>query len=188
MQFCIETERLIIRDLREKDAEIIAEQFADPAIRNQILAHQADKDYNREYVKRGIIVASQQPRNYFALAVTLKDSGTMIGSCSIYKVYSESIDTELGWNFGKAFWGKGYATETTKALLRIGFELNVVNRISAECFADNQAAIRVLEKVGMTRYNSNTAFQWLRALRYHESRPIVRYGIWRHQWLKFTTN
>lgn len=183
MQFSIETERLILRDLQDEDTEVIAEQFAEPLIRNQILAIQTDKNYNREWVRRAIIVAAYQPRDYFGLAITLKNTGTLIGSCSICNVLSEGIDAELGWNLGKEFWGKGYATETAKALLRIGFELSDVQRISADCFADNKAAIRVLEKLGMVRYDSNILLKWLRAMKYSESRPIIRYGIWRNQWL-----
>lgn len=178
MQCFIETERLILRDFREEDTETIVEQFAEPDIRNQILAIQADEDYTREYVIRSIIVADYQPRTYFALAITLKDVGTVIGSCSIYNVYPESIDSAIGWNLGKKFWGKGYATETSKALINFGFEEQKVSQISAECFADNQAAIRVLEKAGMNPC-SNIVSHWLRAIKYRENRPITKYCIWR---------
>ncbi len=172
-----------MRDLYSEDAEIIAEQFAEPSIRSQILTVQADKDYQREYVKGAIIVASYQPRDYFGLAVTLKVSGTVIGMCSIYNVFPEGVDAEIGWNLGKEFSGKGYATETSKALLRIGFESNGVERISADCFVDNKAAISVLEKIGMSRYDSNLVSRWLRATKYNESNSVIRYGIWRNQWL-----
>ena len=184
MEFFVETERLILRDLREEDTQIIISQFADPLIRNQILPHQADADYNREYVRRAIIVACQKPRDYFALAITLKDCKTVVGSCSIYKVFPESVDCELGWNLGKEFWRKGYATETTTALLKIGFEFNDVSRISADCFADNIAAIRVLEKAGMNSHSNNAVSKWLRTLKYRETRPIVKYDILRDQWFK----
>lgn len=148
MPFSIETQRLILRDFLEEDTEIIVKQFAEPVIRSQILANQADESYTREYVRRSIIIADQEPRTYFALAVTLKDAATVIGSCSIYNVYPESIDCAIGWNLDKKFWGKGYATEISKILISFGFEVNDVSQISAECFANNRAAIRVWKKQG----------------------------------------
>ena len=181
MPFSIETERLILRDFLKEDTEIIVKQFAEPVIRNQILNNQADKNYTREYVRRSIIVADQQPRTYFALAVTLKNVETVIGSCSIYNVYPESVDCAIGWNFDKNFWGKGYATEISKVLISFGFEVYDVSLISAECFADNGAAMRVLEKSGMTLCDSDFISQWRRAMKYRETKSIIKYCIWGNQ-------
>jgi RimJ/RimL family protein N-acetyltransferase len=47
------------------------------------------------------------------------------------------------------FWGKGYATEATKAWLTVGFEqLNLKEKIGA-VHQENKASRRVLEKCGL---------------------------------------
>ncbi|HMB61757.1 MAG TPA: GNAT family protein, partial [Eudoraea sp.] len=46
-------------------------------------------------------------------------------------------------------WGKGYATEAVRAVLKFGFRVLKLHRMEAGCAVDNIASIRVLEKVGM---------------------------------------
>lgn len=58
---------------------------------------------------------------------------------------------EVGYGFLPEARNQGYATESVSALLEWAFSTNQVNRILAECLADNQASIRVLEKLGMQR-------------------------------------
>jgi RimJ/RimL family protein N-acetyltransferase len=108
----------------------------------------------------------------------------VIGSCSITDVYPQSIEASLGWHFGSQFWGKGYATEAALAQLFIGFKLKKVASIYADCFADNKASIRVMEKIGMTPFLNIDFFNKMRALSYGENNRTVRYHISRHQWLK----
>jgi RimJ/RimL family protein N-acetyltransferase len=45
----------------------------------------------------------------------------------------------------------GYATETAKALLKLGFDTLGLHRISATCDVLNKASFNVLEKIGMKR-------------------------------------
>ena len=46
--------------------------------------------------------------------------------------------------------GNGYVTEAARELLHIGFMLNEVSEIYADCFVENRASIRIMEKIGMT--------------------------------------
>jgi L-amino acid N-acyltransferase YncA len=50
----------------------------------------------------------------------------------------------------KRRWGKGYATEIARALVRYGFEERKLKRVIATVDDDNKTSIRILEKVGMT--------------------------------------
>ncbi len=48
-------------------------------------------------------------------------------------------------------WGRGYATELVKTLIKSGFENFKLHKIEAGVSTENIASIRVLEKSGMTR-------------------------------------
>ena len=48
-------------------------------------------------------------------------------------------------------WGQGYATETAKMLIKIGFDVFHLHKIEAGVATENIRSIRVLEKSGMTR-------------------------------------
>ena len=56
---------------------------------------------------------------------------------------------ELGYWIGVPFWGKGFATEAGKAMLRFAFDEHGLHRVTAQVFSRNAASARVLQKIGM---------------------------------------
>jgi ribosomal-protein-alanine N-acetyltransferase len=56
---------------------------------------------------------------------------------------------ELGYTLGRAYWGKGYATEAVQGMLDYARQLGL-RRLEAYSFVDNPASARVLEKAGFT--------------------------------------
>ena len=58
---------------------------------------------------------------------------------------------ELGWVLDPAYTGKGYATEAVLEMLRFSFEELGIHRVVANCFADNTASWRLMERIGMRR-------------------------------------
>jgi RimJ/RimL family protein N-acetyltransferase len=61
------------------------------------------------------------------------------------------VQAELGWVLDPSFTGNGYATEAVRELLRICFEELGLRRVTAICFADNEASWRLMERLGMRR-------------------------------------
>ncbi len=183
MSFTVETDRLVLRDLKEEDLPVLIEHFTDPKSRDNILSNQSNEAFVRWYVGLAGLISKQEPRRAYVLAVVLKSENVVVGSCDLWDAASESINAKIGWHIGSDYSGRGYATEAARQLLSIGFETNDVSRVYADCFAHNKAAMRVMEKIGMTRHRSNRLFSWRRALKYGEKGSIVRYHIWRDQWL-----
>ena len=61
------------------------------------------------------------------------------------------MQAELGWVVDPAYAGQGLATEAARAVLRICFEDLGLRRVTAQCFADNVASWRLMERLGMRR-------------------------------------
>lgn len=183
MSFQTETERLILRDVREADIPILLEQFAEPEARVNILSSQWDEASNKRNLVNAIAETKLRRRERYELAVTLKSDKTLIGSCTISNLKPKSRETVIGWHFGHAFSGNGYATEAARELLRIGFELYNVSEIHADCFVGNRASIRIMEKIGMILRPNLELFNEIRGWSYGERKPAVRYIISRRQWL-----
>ena len=61
------------------------------------------------------------------------------------------VQAELGWVLHPDHAGHGYATEAVSALIRLCFEALGLRRVTANCFADNEASWRLMERVGMRR-------------------------------------
>ena len=58
-------------------------------------------------------------------------------------------EIEVGYAFSMDAWGRGYATEVSRALVRWGFESLGLQRIVAVAYAENTASRRVMDKLGM---------------------------------------
>ena len=58
--------------------------------------------------------------------------------------------SELGYVLGRAFWGQGYATEATLAMIEVARGLGL-GGLQAYSFVENPASARVLEKAGFSR-------------------------------------
>jgi RimJ/RimL family protein N-acetyltransferase len=58
---------------------------------------------------------------------------------------------EIGWRLAQPYWGRGYASEGARAVLRCAFEAAALPEIVAFTVPTNLRSRRVMEKLGMTR-------------------------------------
>jgi len=65
--------------------------------------------------------------------------------------HGKGLQAELGWVLAPQHTGHGYATEIVEAALRLCFVDLGMRRVFADCFADNTASWRLMERVGMRR-------------------------------------
>ncbi len=82
-------------------------------------------------------------------------------------------DVEIGYFWKKSSWGKGYATEACRRLLRFAFEETALGEVVATVDKDNKMSRNVLDKFGLT-------YQGIRRA-YAEDAPFYR--ITREQWV-----
>ena len=67
------------------------------------------------------------------------------------KEQARGVQAELGWVIHPDHTGHGYASEAVRELLRLCFDELHLRRVTADCFADNEASWRLMERVGMRR-------------------------------------
>jgi [ribosomal protein S5]-alanine N-acetyltransferase len=113
-----------------------------------------------------------------ALAVTVKETGSLAGCVSIDAIDSAIGSGELGYWIGKDFWGQGYCTEASSAVMKYGFEKIDLNRVCARHLARNPASGKVMQKLGMKQegYQQQAFMKW----GIHED--VVLYAILREDW------
>jgi ribosomal-protein-alanine N-acetyltransferase len=101
-------------------------------------------------------------------AVEERSSGEFMGQCGL--VYLEGHpEIELAYALGRAYWGRGLASELAGAALRCGFETHRLSRVLAFAIPENRASTRVMEKVGMVYQGITTA--------YHGGTALAMYRI-----------
>ncbi len=142
------TDRLILRWLEPGDAPFILELLNQPSFLHFI----GDRGVGtieeaRQYIIQGP-GQSYAEHGFGLYLVELKDDLKPIGMCGLLR--RETLeDVDLGFAFLPAYWGQGYAFESTKAVLAHAEADFDLKRIVAITASDNEASIRLLEKLGM---------------------------------------
>jgi len=150
MSFPIETPRLLIRPFTREDGDIAAMHalFSDPEVVKYIGGLLSDTiEKTQERVWRWI--SFQETLGYSCWAVIEKSSGEIIGDCGLFPCENKGPEVELGYDFRRDCWNRGYATEAARACLDYGFQELKLARIVAVALPENIASRRVLEKCGM---------------------------------------
>jgi len=81
----------------------------------------------------------------FTLPIILRHSGDVIGWCGIGPVEFDENETEIFFLISSEYWGNGFATEATEALLTYSFNHLGLMRIVALVDPANPASIGVLK-------------------------------------------
>lgn len=92
---------------------------------------------------------------------------------------ARGAQAELGWVLDPAFTGHGYASEAVRALLDACFGQLGVRRVVANCFLDNEASWRLMERLGMRREVQAVAESLHRSGRWLDT---VAYAILADEW------
>lgn len=83
--------------------------------------------------------------------ITLKDSGTVIGSCGFLNRRTKHYRAEIGYELSSDYWGKGIASEALEAVVKYGYQHFQLERIEALIEPTNLPSQKLVEKQGFQR-------------------------------------
>ena len=143
----IETTRTYLRNLQIEDAGFFYHLNRDP----EVMKYTGDKQFDSIEAARTFLENYDQPKKFGVgrFAVIRKEDNEFLGWNGL-KYDAESNDYNIGYRFFKAFWNRGYATETAIACISYGFKVLGLPRIIGRSALDNKASISVLRKAGLT--------------------------------------
>ena len=148
MDKMFETERLVIRKLRDEDARKLYENHLDDEVRkwfpNECYAD-AEEALDAARFFADCVDNGHLP---FVLGVELKETKELIGDTGISEVDGKPDEAEIGYCIGQQYRGRGYASELLNAVSAFAasrFDLSV---IYGRVVHGNEASARVLEKNG----------------------------------------
>jgi [ribosomal protein S5]-alanine N-acetyltransferase len=171
----LETERLLIRELTVDDTDAVHVYASDPnVVRYMIWGPNTEQD-TQDHIQRCLNMQKQNPRVDYEFAVVLKKSGQLIGGCGMH--VEEPLQAEFGYCFNTAYWGKGYASEASMALLHFGFGELGLHRIFATCRPANIGSAKVMQKAGM-KYEGHLREHIRHKGQWHDS---YLYAILKHE-------
>jgi RimJ/RimL family protein N-acetyltransferase len=144
----LRTERLELRRFAAADREPLAEVFGDPVVMRFVGAERLPLDAPQLTAALEVSERHWAQLGYGPLAVVERASGRVVGEAGLQPL-DGGPDVELTYTFARAAWGRGYATEAARAVLRWAFAGLLLPRVEAVADPGNQASLRVLEKLGM---------------------------------------
>jgi RimJ/RimL family protein N-acetyltransferase len=152
MQVFLETERLVLRTFTEADVDNLFDLDDDPDVTYYV---NGGRRTPREEIERTVLPRFlsyyERGSRYGFWAAVEKSTGAFLGWFHFRPREGADPDQpELGYRLRKAAWGKGYATEGSRALIDKGFAELGARRVTAETMVVNTRSRRVMEKCGLT--------------------------------------
>lgn len=146
----LRTERLVLRRFTRADVGVLVELDSDPEVTRYVGLS--------EPTTPAVVEARMLP-NFFGWYErhaahgfwAAHESGTraFIGWFHYRPAKVAPHEPELGYRLRRDAWGKGFATEGSRALVAHAFDVLGDPRVVAHAFRANRASTRVMEKVGM---------------------------------------
>ncbi len=142
-----ETERLVIRDLADDDADALyamhrhdeVMRWLDGTPSTGVAAERARLDRWKAQAHNGF--------GFFA--ITERDTARLVG-VQILKPFDDLPHTDLGWRLRPDVWGRGYATESACGAVAYAFDTLGLDEVAAATLPDNVRSRAVMTRLGMT--------------------------------------
>ncbi|MGM8216764.1 GNAT family N-acetyltransferase [Bacillaceae bacterium W0354] len=144
----LETERTYLRQLTYDDAEDIFEYASNVEVARNVTwdPHRTIEDTN-SFI---IFALNRYKNNQVApWGIVHKEDNKVIGTADYVWWRPEHRVAEIGYVLSPNYWGLGLMPEVVQEIMTFGFEKMNLIRIQAQCFDNNVASERVMQKVGM---------------------------------------
>lgn len=147
----LHTERLILRPWLTEDYELFYKMSVNPLV-SEFLPPFANEKESDAFVDH--LRSDFAHKGWGFWVVENKESGRFMGISGIHEPGPEFgvgyPCIELGWRLAPEYWGKGFATEAGKEILRFAFVNLVLSSVISFIAKDNKRSIAVAQRLGMS--------------------------------------
>ena len=146
----IETKRTILRPIELKDNEQLYSYRSDAETNKyQGWKPKSLEDIN-EFISKNP-TEFNTPQTWFQLVIIEKASNKIIGDIGVHFIDADNFQSEIGCTLRKNHHGKGFASETVRAVIDHLFHDLNKHRITASIDPDNGNSIRLVERLGFRK-------------------------------------
>jgi RimJ/RimL family protein N-acetyltransferase len=143
----ITTARLVLREFTLDDVQAFYVLNSDP----EVLRYTGDGGVRDLAEARKVLlerpIADYRKHGYGRWACVEQATGELIGFAGL-KFLDELQDVDLGYRFRPAWWGRGLATEASRAVIEYGFRTLALPHILGLVKPEHTRSVRVLTKLG----------------------------------------
>ena len=183
MDVFLRTERLELRKFTNDDADLLYELDSDPEVMLYVTGGlpTSRDDIVNDFLPAFLAYYDRYTGFGFWAAIE-RTTGEFVGWFHLRPAPGDPEDeVELGYRLRRAAWGRGYATEGSRALIEKAFTELGVQRVHAETMVVHTASRSVMERAGLRHVRT-----------YHQPWPYpipgdehgdVEYALTREEWL-----
>jgi ribosomal-protein-alanine N-acetyltransferase len=148
--FHLATERLTLRRFTSADLESEMKQQQDPEVVRYIREPLSDEEAVIHFGE-SLKPYKGEESEWLGICVSRSKDNQNIGAIAFRIYILEPGVVEIGYRFDANYQGKGYATESVKALIDFLFKQVQAHKVVAFCDPRNEASFKLMEKLGMQR-------------------------------------
>ena len=156
----LKTKSLILRELKESDAQSIAENANNVNVSKYLLAVSYPYSLKdaESFIHSTMEAAKKVPRTQYDFGITLGNEREAVGMISVEKIKIEDGSCTIGYWLGEGYHRKRYMTEAFGRVIEFSFMELKLNRINIAAFAENEGSNTLIH---------NAKFELDRTLKQH---------------------
>lgn len=179
MDVYLETERLRLRRFTTDDVDVLAELDSDPEVMRFLTGQSTSREEIESVALPGILATYAKHPGLGTFAAEQKSDDAFVGWFGLHPTDAAGT-VDVGYRLNRTAWGKGYATEGTKALIGKAFTELGMDRVVADTMAVNHRSRAVMRRSGL---------RFVRIFHEHFDDPLpgtefgeVEYAVDRRTW------
>ena len=173
----LQTPRLRLRPLAESDVAEVFAVFSDPVVMRYwdgpLMKTLQDAMQYIDHIHHGF-----RRRDFFQWGIADSSTDAIIGTCTLIHISAIHQRAEIGFALHQTQWGKGFGTETVRAILEFAFGTLKLHRIEADVDPRNDRSLHLLERLGFEREGCLRERYFLNG----ERQDAVMMGLLRANW------
>jgi ribosomal-protein-alanine N-acetyltransferase len=146
----LQTERLLLRQVREDDAPEILFLRSDDRVMQFLDKEKCNSlDEASEFIQ--MVRKATLDNEGITWVMCLKGEEKIIGNIALWRFDKPNHRAEIGYGMHPDFWNKGIMSEAMKAVLDYGFKTLKLHSVEANINPANHASRKLLEKHGFVQ-------------------------------------
>ncbi len=146
----LESPRLTLRRLEERDAERLFEIYREPDVLRYFAVGPPDTiDDARAAIRRHLL--RYEEWGFGLWATVLRETGELVGRCGLLMQNLDGDpEIEIAYLIAPTHWGRGLASEAARAIRDYGFGPLKQDRLVSIIHVENERSKQVARAIGMT--------------------------------------
>ena len=150
----LETKRILLTDFMASDSSLLKDLDSDPEVMKYLTDGKPSSDEDIQAATNRMLAFKEKFQTRFGMFMAFeKETQEFIG-WFIFRPDKKTPDDlsniEIGYRLKKKFWGKGFASEVSQAIVDRGLKDPEIKTIFATAMKDNNGSQNVMKKVGLT--------------------------------------